>query len=77
LIEGLTGSPFRPDWSDDERAAYLKSDVKLTGFGAQVLAGEKDHAAYNAIDRWIGGTHLTNDSLWRWELGEERLIRPD
>jgi len=76
LIDGLTGAPFRPDWSDDERAAYLKSDVRLTDFGAQALAGAKDHAASNTIDRWIGGTHLTNDALWRWDSGKDRLIGP-
>ena len=77
LIEGLTGSPFRPDWSEEQRATYFKSDVEMTDFGAQVLAGKQDHATRNPIDRWVGGTHLTNDALWRWDSDQERLIAPD
>lgn len=76
LIEGLAGAPFRPDWPEDERAAYLKSEVAMTDFGAHVLAGKQDHASRNQIDRWIGGTHLTNDTLWRWDGGKQRLIAP-
>ena len=77
LIEGLTGTPFQPDWSDEQRAAYFKSEVKMTDFGTQVLAGKQDHTVRNGVDRWVGGTHLTNDALWRWESNEERLIAPD
>lgn len=77
LIEGLTGSPFRPDWNDEERAAYFQSEVRLSDFGTEALAGNQDHAERNRIDRWLGGTHLTPETLWRWDRDKERLIAPE
>jgi hypothetical protein len=48
------------------QAAYLRSKLSLTEFGKAVLAHKEDFTRYNPIDRWWGGTHLTNDRLWRW-----------
>jgi hypothetical protein len=39
--------------------------VRLTETGRSALAGRFDHATENAIDRWLGGTHLTAKQLWR------------
>jgi hypothetical protein len=47
-------------------AVYLRSRLSLTEFGRAVLAGEEDFSRHNPIDRWWGGTHLTNDRLWRY-----------
>jgi hypothetical protein len=47
-------------------AAYLRSRLSLTKFGKAVLAHKEDFSRHNPIDRWWGGTHLTNDNLWRW-----------
>jgi len=44
----------------------LRSKLSLTEFGKAVLAHKEDFTRYNPIDRWWGGTHLTNDRLWRW-----------
>ncbi|GAA2211693.1 DUF1835 domain-containing protein [Nonomuraea monospora] len=50
------------------------TEVRLTGAGARVLAGEADHVTLNGIDRWIGGVHLTGqDVRWRWDEGRECL----
>lgn len=46
--------------------AYLRSRLSLTDFGKAVLAHQEDFRRYNPIDRWWGGTHLTNDRLWRY-----------
>ena len=32
-----------------------------------ILAGTEDFSHHNPIDRWWGGTRLTNDRLWRWD----------
>jgi hypothetical protein len=48
------------------QAAYLRSRLSLTDFGRAVVAHKEDFSRHNPIDRWWGGTHLTNDSLWRW-----------
>ena len=50
----------------DRHAAYLRSRLSLTEFGRAVLAHKEDFSRHNPIDRWWGGTHLTNDNLWRW-----------
>lgn len=39
--------------------------IELTATGELVLDGSADHAELNAIDRWIGGVHLTPESTWK------------
>ena len=51
----------------DRQQAYLRSELFLTEFGKAVVAHEEDFSRHNPIDRWWGGTHLTNDRLWRWD----------
>lgn len=45
---------------------YLRSRLSPTEFGKAVLAHREDFSRHNPIDRWWGGTHLTNDRLWRY-----------
>ena len=85
LIEGLAHGP-RPAFAGLEHArglakenhagrhaAYTWSELSLTEFGESILAYEEDFSRHNPIDRWWGGTHLTNDNLWRSDL---TLTRP-
>jgi hypothetical protein len=51
----------------DRHPAYLRSRLSITEFGKAVLAHKEDFSQHNPIDRWWGGTHLTNDRLWRWD----------
>jgi hypothetical protein len=53
--------------------AYKRSRVSLTDFGKAVVAHKEDFSRHNPIDRWWGGTHLTNDNLWRWSPA---LLKP-
>ena len=46
--------------------AYRRSRLSLTEFGKAVVAHKDDFSRHNPIDRWWGGTRLTNDHLWRW-----------
>ena len=50
----------------DRHPAYLRSRLSLTKFGKALVAHKEDFSLHNPIDRWWGGTHLTNDNLWRW-----------
>jgi hypothetical protein len=50
----------------DRHPAYLRSRLSLTEFGKAIVAHQEDFSRHNPIDRWWGGTHLTNDRLWRW-----------
>lgn len=47
--------------------AYRRSRLSLTEFGKAILAHQEDFSRHNPIDRWWGGTRLTNDRLWRWD----------
>jgi len=40
--------------------------LDITATGQRVLARRADHVALNGISRWIGGTYLTPERLWRW-----------
>jgi hypothetical protein len=50
----------------DRDAAYKRSRLTLTEFGKSILLHKDDFSRHNPIDRWWGGTRLTNDRLWRW-----------
>ena len=57
----------------DRHKALLRSRLSLTDFGNAVVAHKEDFSRHNPIDRWWGGTHLTNDNLWRWNPA---LVKP-
>lgn len=75
-IVGLAEWPFTLELHNSlERFdRYKASRLSLTSFGKGILAGEEDFSRHNPIDRWWGGTELTNDNLWRWSAA---LIAPD
>jgi hypothetical protein len=57
------------------RPVQRATGVRLTGTGAQVLAGQADQIALNGIDRWIGGVHLQGHHVpWRWDDGTETIV---
>jgi hypothetical protein len=64
---------MRPDNLRDRDEAYKRSRLSLTDFGKAVVAHKEDFSRHNPIDRWWGGTHLTNDNLWRWSPA---LVKP-
>jgi hypothetical protein len=80
LLDGLAFGPkpaitglddelrtIRRDNLRGRHAALLRSRLSLTNFGKAVVAHKEDFSRHNPIDRWWGGTHLTNDRLWRWD----------
>ncbi|MFQ5625585.1 MAG: hypothetical protein ACE5FM_02910, partial [Methyloligellaceae bacterium] len=75
LIEGLEAR-FTPAMSLDDFKAYAASSLRLSALGLQILAGGADYADAARIDRWIGGTHLTSDHLWRWDDQKGELMAP-
>ena len=60
----------------EARDAYLASAMQITDFGQDVLQGLADRAQHCRMDFWLGGTHATNDSLWRWDRENEALAAP-
>ena len=51
----------------DRVPAYQRCQLSITDCGRAVLRHEEDFSRHNPIDRWWGGTHLTNDRMWRWQ----------
>ncbi len=77
LITGLDDMRFQPDWPDEIRDAYFEREVALSDFGEEVLAGDGDFAERGTIDRWLGGTHVTSENLWRFDRETASLIAPE
>jgi len=53
----------------------LQGDRGLSDTGRAVLAGQVDRVEACGIDRWLGGTHLRNDNVWRWDEPQQRVLR--
>jgi hypothetical protein len=49
--------------------------VTRTDEGRDVLAGGVDWTSLAPFDRWLGGVHVTNGSLWRWDAAHARIHR--
>jgi hypothetical protein len=54
-------------------AAWLRAKCSITETGQRVLAGQADFIELNGIDLWLGGVHLSNDHLWRWDEQQQVL----
>lgn len=76
FIAGLRPIPFSRQFSDEQHSAYVNSELKLTGLGVTTLHGKRDALDFRRLDRWMGGTHLTNSHCWRWDSAARRLIPP-
>jgi hypothetical protein len=76
LVEVESGEevPLAPPLSDDRVFAALP--LRLTTEGERVLRGEFDRVEALGIDRWVGGTHVTTASVWRWDPAKRRLVAP-
>jgi len=53
-----------PAWWHDDAASPA---LALTRDGESVLHGDADHITLNGVDRWLGGVHVTTETLWRWD----------
>ena len=49
--------------------------LQLTANGERSLRAEADRVELLGIDRWVGGTHVTPDNVWRWDPAALRLAR--
>ena len=77
-VSGHDEGPFTLEMHNDHgrRERYKGSKLKLTGLGQAILARTEDFSRHNPIRRWWGGTRLSNDNLWRWNLESRTLIAP-
>jgi len=77
-VSGLDEGPFTLEMHKDRHRheRYRQSRLSLTALGKAVLARADDFSLHNPIDRWWGGTKLTDDHLWRWDPANRALIAP-
>jgi len=54
--------------------ALLEDGYDATVLGRRVLGGDADWLAYQPLDRWIGGIHLTREHHWRWNDETNHLV---
>ncbi len=76
-ILGLRAGPFDIGLHRNEslKQCYDSSHLTLSEFGKALLDGQADFTTRGRINRWWGGTHLTNENCWRWD-GEQRTLIP-
>jgi hypothetical protein len=67
LVETRDGAPLpqAPPLSDGH--VFARLPLQLTGDAERVLRGESDRVDLLGVDRWIGGSHITADNVWRWD----------
>jgi hypothetical protein len=77
-VSGLVDGPFTMEMHDDRERhrRYKESRLSLTSLGKAILEGSEDFSRHNPIDRWWGGTKLTNKNLWRWDQDNQVLVAP-
>jgi len=66
--------PAPPPLGDGRRFAGVP--IRLSEIGERVLAGDADRVELLGIDRWVGGTHVSTDAVWRWDATSRRLLVP-
>jgi hypothetical protein len=52
----------------------LRLTDALTPAAENVVSGSVDYLALVDPDEWLGGAHLTRDSIWRWD-GQLRKLQ--
>jgi len=67
LVETDDGTPLPPAPPLGDGRQFARLRLRLTATGKRVLRGEADRVELLSVDRWIGGTHLTPDNVWRWD----------
>jgi hypothetical protein len=61
--------------ADLQPLVTVEGKAELTDLGRQVLAGSADRVDVLGIDRWLGGTHLSPDNVWRWDRTTRKVVR--
>ena len=76
LLETHDGNPLpeAPPLSDGH--VFARLPLRLTDAGERVLHAESDLVELLGVDRWIGGSHITPENLWRWDRASGVLVPP-
>jgi hypothetical protein len=76
LVETQAGRPLpaAPPLGDPQ--AFTRLSLRVTRAGERVLGQEADRVTLLGVDRWVGGTHVTPGTAWRWDPAARLLIEP-
>jgi hypothetical protein len=75
LVQTTAGEPLAPPPPRPGSERFAEQELELTDTGRAVLAGEADRAALVALDRWVGGIHVTGpEPAWRWDPRARRAV---
>lgn len=75
LVQGLPEGGVSHAARNNSTVEYIDTPIELTDAGRAVLEGKMDLIGLNGIDRWIGGVHLTNEHIWRYDA-ETKTLSP-
>ena len=75
LLETGDGTPLPPPPPLSDGRQFAGLPLRLTAAGERVLQADADRVELLGIDRWVGGTHITPDSVWRWDAAKLRLAK--
>jgi hypothetical protein len=76
LLETDDGRPLPPPPPLSDSPQFARLRLRVTVNGEQTLRGAADRVELLDLDRWVGGTHVTPDSAWRWDATALKLVRP-
>ncbi len=74
LLAADDGAPLPPGPPVSDGDLFARLGLQLTSAGDRTLRREADRVELLGVDRWIGGTHVTPDTLWRWDPAERQLL---
>jgi len=75
-LETVTGEGFVFPPTITPDGAFRAQRLRLTQTGRAVLDRRQDWLAIHPVDRWLGGVHLEENNLWRWN-GAARHLEQD
>jgi len=76
LVETDEGAPLPPPPPLSDSRQFARLRLRLTATGERALGGSADRVELLGIDRWIGGTHVTPENVWRWDARRLKLVEP-
>ncbi len=77
LIETHAREPLPAAPPLGDAHAFAAVSLKLTPAGEQVLGKKADRVKLLGLDRWVGGTHITAATAWRWDPAAQLLEKPE
>jgi hypothetical protein len=76
LVELETGEALPPAPPAGDAQAFAPLPLRVTAEGERVLRGESDRVELLGVQRWVGGTHVTTRTVWRWDPRTRRVVAP-